>query len=124
MLRNALLSIVLVSFAACASGSGGPRRVRDYISPEEIAAVQAATAFEVVQQLRPEFLRTRGSVSASGSEAVAVVYIDGVRAGSLQELRRVPREALQDVRYINAADATTRYGTGHGGGAIMVATKR
>jgi hypothetical protein len=126
--RLSLLSLTLLLYAACASQSGTqastPRRVRDLISADEISRVQVGTAYDVVQTLRPEYLRSRSTATFSGAQELAVVYIDGVRAGSVDQLRRVPRETLNEIRYVNAADATTRFGTGHAGGAILVATKR
>lgn len=126
MIRPALAILSLTLLAACASSAAptGPRRQRDRISAEEIASVQVGTAYEVIEALRPEFLRARGSASMSGAQEFAVVYIDGVRAGAPDELRRVPREVIGEIRYLSANDATTQYGTGHGGGAVLVVTKR
>ena len=51
------------------------------------------------------------------------VYINGVKAGiAAVSLREVLAEAVIDIVYLNASDATTRFGTGHDNGAIMVAT--
>lgn len=126
--RRSLLSFALLMVAACASQSGTqgstPRRVRDVISADEISRAQVGTAYDVVQTLRPEYLRGRGMVTSGGAQELAIVYIDGARAGGLDQLRRVPRETLAEIRYINASDATTRFGTGHAGGAILVSTKR
>ena len=126
---RALATVLLAaSLAACASGPGGgtPGRQRDVITMEEIQTANVATAYDVIQMLRPEMLRSRGTASmqpTAGAE-YAVVYVDGVRMGGLETLRNVPRESLQEVRYLNGSDATTLYGTGHAGGAIQVRTRR
>jgi outer membrane cobalamin receptor len=125
-MRVVLLLAIAVSIAGCASGgeTRGDRR-RDVISFEEIQASQLATAYDIIQALRPEFMRSRGVRSmAAATGETAVVYVDGVRAGGLEALRALPRETLQDVRYLSAADATTAYGTGHAGGVIQVRTRR
>jgi outer membrane cobalamin receptor len=124
IVRVALFGLVL---AACASSGSqeGPARRRDTITAEEISGLQVTSGFEVVQQLRPEYLRTRGvqSMRSAGTQ-MAVVYVDGVRQGGPEALRQVPRESIQEIRYLNGSDATTQYGTGHGGGAILVRTRR
>ncbi len=122
-LRTAL--ILVVGLAACASrGPAADRRDRDVITFDEIARSELVDAYEVVQALRPEFLRTRGSASIRAPEPIeAVVYIDGVRAGPPDTLRRVTRAVLREIRYIDSREATTRFGTGHRGGAILVITR-
>lgn len=125
MLRPAVALIGLVVLAACSSSPAGSTRNRHHITLNEIEATHVANAYDVVQALRPEFLRSRGVASIrSGTPEYAVVYIDGVRVGPLGELRRIPREQLEELRYLSGSDATTMYGTGHGGGAILVVTKR
>lgn len=119
-------AIALVIAACASSGGSSGSRDRTMITTEEIAAVtQAGTAYDVVQQLRPEYLRTRGLRSMNATEpAGAVVYVDNVRRGGPETLRSIPRENVLDIRYLNGADATTMYGTGHGDGAILVRTRR
>jgi hypothetical protein len=95
------------------------------ITAQEIAALTVVDAYEVVEKLRPEFLRSRGPSSIRNARPdYAIVYIDGVRAGGLSELRRVPRGVIAEIGYMAAADATTRYGIDHSGGAILVQTNR
>lgn len=118
-----VLAVLLASCASSGSGSGG--RDRNIITAEEIADVQVATAYDVVQTLRPEYLRTRGLRSMSATEPQgAVVYVDNVRRGGPESLRTLPRESVLEIRYLNGADATTMYGTNHGDGAILVQTRR
>jgi hypothetical protein len=126
MLRRTGLSVTLLILLACGGArTAGGQRDRDLITEPEIVATQLRDAYEVVQALRPEFLRTRGVSSFRATDPVeAVVYVDGVRQGALATLRRVSWEVLREIRYIDAREATTRYGTGHGAGAILVATKR
>lgn len=117
------LGAMLSGCAASGTGSGarGPRNV---LSHEEIATINVATAYDAVQQLRPEYLRTRGTISVqSPNPEYAVVYINGVRAGGLDALQRIRASDVQDMRYLSASEATTRYGTGHAGGVIEVRTR-
>ena len=113
----------LVAVAGCAtSPAGSGSRSRNVITAEEIAEIQASTAFDAVQRLRPEFLR-RGRVNmSSDTQTLPIVYVDDVRYGGVDELRRIRASQVVRIEYLSGSDATTRFGTGHAGGAILVTT--
>lgn len=92
--------------------------------PEEIEASTVPNAFELVQTLRPQFLRPRGTTGSMGASSNPVTYVDGRRLGGLSELAGIPRGIVREIRYIDANEATMLYGTGHAGGAILVTTGR
>lgn len=98
---------------------------RDVITAAEIQAraQDAKTAYDVVQRLRPSFLRKRpGGSLTSKVPAQIQVYVDGTLRGSVYVLRDLISEGIVEIRYLNGPDATTRYGTGHENGAITVKT--
>lgn len=106
------LSLVV---AACAGGSGAgtvPRSSADVITAEELRSVATYSAYDAIARLRPQWLRSR----VPGQEPV--VFIDGSQLGGLGTLRTVQASILREIRYRNGRDATTRYGTGFGGGTI------
>ena len=74
-----------------------------------------------MQGLRPTMLRPRGT---SSSQYQVVAYMDDVKLIDLNGLSTIPSERVKEIRYINSRDATTRWGTGHGSGVILVLTKR
>jgi hypothetical protein len=120
-----LLAMIAVTFglAGCAGGGGGssdgtPRGSSNRIIEAELAAVQQLDVYTVIQRLRPAWLRSR-------SGADPVVIMDGTpQAGGLDALRTLRTSEFQEMRYMSASDATTRYGTGYDGGAILLVTKR
>jgi hypothetical protein len=77
-------------------------------------------ALEVVRSLRPAMLRPR---AGAGAQAV-MLYIDDVRMNDMNGLSTVPTNRVREIRFINARDATTRWGTGHDSGVILLTTKR
>jgi hypothetical protein len=116
-----LPALAVIVMTACASGQGTATAPRDVITIEEIQRLNVSTAMEIVERLRPEFLRGRGRVSMNQPEAqFPVVYVNGLRAGRLEALRTITASDVDEIRYISAADATTRWGTGHTGGVIAV----
>ena len=129
-----VLVVLALSVGGCASKSGGaaatqqssrPRTSRDVITAEELAAIDAQTALQAVQRLRPNFLQTRGgaSMSVTSGPVNVVVYVDQTRMGGPNSLSQIPVTEIREIRYLNATDATQRYGTGHGAGAIIVTRK-
>lgn len=114
--------------AACGGGSSQPttesRAVRgpaDRITEAEISAGIYQNALDIVQNLRPNMTRPRGT---SSTPVPVVAYVDDVRLMDLGGLATIPAGRVREIRYINATDATTRWGTGHGSGVILVTTKR
>lgn len=100
---------------------------RDLITAEEIRerVPDGRTAYQVIQQLRPHFLRqrTNGSVNPGSAPDPVRVYIDGVQSAAPNiSLIDIRSDQIIDIKYMGGADATTRFGTGHMNGAIMVAT--
>lgn len=101
-------------------------RNRSVLTADEIQMQKAGAwnAYDVIARLRPEYLRSRGASSLRNTAPVtAVVYLDEMRYGSLNTLKQLSADQIWRIEYINAADATTRFGTDHLGGAILVYTK-
>lgn len=125
-----IVSAVVVFGAACSSGSPGtlddsptPRRSRNLISREEIQTIPPTTAYDVVREFRQQWLQARGpDLVSMGGRAGPVVAVDNVLRGRLEELRAIRSEDIQEIRFIPARDATTRWGTGVQGGVIEVVT--
>jgi hypothetical protein len=112
------------SATAAMTAAAAPRGSANVIVESEIPASGAQNALEVIQRVRPSMLRARnGTVSETGVMDI-VFYIDGTRAGERQALTAIPASNVREIRYLNANDATTRFGTGHPLGAIIVSTKR
>ena len=123
--RISYLGLLALLVSACAS-SGRSRSLgaRNLITRAEIESVNVSTAYEVVQQLRPHFLSPRGQTSIQDpSSSLPVVYVNGVRYGTQDVLRSLRSMDVQEMRFLSASDATTRYGTGHVGGVIEVTTR-
>jgi len=113
-----------LGITGCASSGGGsegdsgPRGTSTRIIFEELEPLQQLDGYDAVRRLRPMWLRARGGASPQ-------VIIDGNRAaGGLDALRSMRASEIQEMRYLSSSDATTRFGTGFDGGAILVTTRR
>lgn len=130
--RVVVLSLAAIVLAACASApsssgaSTTPSRVRgsrDVITADELASIDVQNALQAVQRLRPNFLRAQGPTSITQGQQSVVVYVDNARMGGPEALEQIPITDVKEIRYLNATDATQRYGTGHTAGAIVVTRK-
>ena len=129
-MRRGLLITLMV--ASCTSGQGPASSTstqldrRNLITYEEIKAARTPgwSAWDLIAQMRPTFLRARGTTSLRDpSQVRAVVYVDGILYGKLESLRNLNIEEIREIEFINSGDATTRFGTDHLGGAILIRTR-
>lgn len=126
LLHQAAACALVAALAACSSATQSSRAAQDrsILSSDEIQTVAATTAHEAVSRLRPEWLRRRGRISIQNPGAgEVVVYVDDVRFGGPESLRSIRVESVLQMERLDASDATTRFGTGHAGGAILVRTQ-
>ncbi|MEK7380553.1 MAG: hypothetical protein AAB075_06040 [Gemmatimonadota bacterium] len=127
MIRSLLaLSLAgMVIAAASPAEAQKPKRNPDVITAEEIAArSDIQTAYDAVRRLRGAMLRTRpGGSVLQGSDPIWV-YVDNVKAGGPEALENILASQVYEIRKLSASDATTRYGTGHTNGVILVTTTR
>jgi hypothetical protein len=131
-MQRAAVALICLLLAACGSvrpessptGFAGDKR--NIITYEEIKAAKTPgwSAWDLIAQTRPNFLRSRGATSLRDPTPVrAVIYLDGVMYGKLESLRTLNVEEIREIEFISAGDATTRFGTDHLGGAILIRTR-
>jgi hypothetical protein len=117
--------LMLGATTACASsgGGGGGGGAGNAITREMIDNPSSQNAFTIVQRFRPRWLspRTQGTI-ANPEPSFAQVYVDDVRFGPIDTLYRIDGTQIERIEYMSGLDATTRFGVGHDGGAIMVWT--
>jgi hypothetical protein len=114
---------VALAASGCASGGAAgtgasARGTSTRIVQEELTNLNQLSALAAIQRLRPNWLRTRTGTPPR-------VHVDGnFQMGGIETLRTIPIAEIQEMEYLNAADATTRFGTNYVSGAILVRTKR
>ena len=125
--HSPLLSVAVLLATGCVSSgeSSGAGRSRDLITAEELMAVPHNTTFEAVRALRPRWLLPRNMASLRNQQRhTPRVYVDGQFRGEIDELTRLAPHEVEEIRFMSASDATTRFGTNHIAGAIVVTTWR
>jgi hypothetical protein len=125
---GALWILLLMSTAGCGTTEGARNAGsgdRNRITAEQVeqAAERYNSAYGIIENLRPLWLRKRGRSSIMNESDIAV-YVDGSRYGTPSDLRSISAMSVESLRFFPPAEATNRFGTGHVHGIIMVYTKR
>lgn len=127
----------LVLLMAVLAGACTPQRPatgefasREMILADQIASARATNAYEVVERLRPRWMRPRGTTQLPPQgggpqfqENQVQVYLDDQRLGTVESLRAVEIAAVQYIRHYSATEASARWGFNHAAGAIYVSTR-
>jgi hypothetical protein len=125
VLAVSLSTLLLAAFANAdaQTPSRRPRRDPNLITAEELAAKPAQTLYDAVRALRPAWMmRGRPTALMPQNEGPLIVYVDGIRFGTIESLRQFVPGVAQAVRYYAPSDAEAHFGPGHLNGAIEVIT--
>lgn len=122
LLLAAGLSAAAVGCGPAPGGTPSAAYDRYVITAQEIATVEVrTTALQMIERMRPNWLQSRGPSGVRG-EAAVVIYVNNQRV-SESPLSRFTAGELTELRFLNAVEATQKYGTGHGSGAILLTTR-
>ncbi|MBC7789491.1 MAG: hypothetical protein H7Z74_06075 [Anaerolineae bacterium] len=123
-----LTPLFFAALSACSSPRLAPERLPNpqLISEVEIVASLGTTAFELIHNLRPNFLSYRGETSFDRrtSRPYPNVYVDDQPFGAISILHSIPASDVSTVRLYRSWEAMTKYGTGNAGGVIAISTRR
>ena len=118
-LSAVLIFLVLLSGCATggsADGRGDPNR----LTAAEIDSAGGNDLYTVISRLRPRWLQARSQRTFSGEVTVGV-FVNGVRDNrGLNILYDIRPNEVQEVEFMSANDAQTRFGSDLQGGAILV----
>jgi hypothetical protein len=133
-MHRTLASIFLAMTAACATAaspetpnSSAPDRGvmstnRSIITDAEIPTTGTESAYDMIQRLRPEYLREKPTQTYNGAQSNVApplsVFFNGTRIGLLADLRGISAPTLSMVRYYNIEEGKRKFGMQYGGGVI------
>jgi hypothetical protein len=104
-MKTALYVLLALGSVACAStapGGGVSTGDNDVITREELLETGAGDLYQVVERLRPLWLRSRGSRSFTSETEIAVIR-DGSYFGPVESLRTIPTNQAFRLEYVDAA---------------------
>jgi hypothetical protein len=125
-LRPSLASLVLIMLgvAGCTHVPvpGGPTGLdRSLIAESDIDSTRTESVYEMIERVRPEFLRVRQVKRLDGAEGRVpplAVLVDGAKFGELADLRMMQSTAVRSVRFYNVEQAQLRFGMQYAGGVL------
>ena len=118
-----ILAVVAMSGCASAGTGGNSARSEDVITQEELVPYVGDDLSLVVARLRPQWVRPRTSQTFMGTVGISLI-VDGMRWDTnTSRLSEISVASVDEIRYLSASDATTRFGTDMAGGAILVTWK-
>ena len=119
-----MLAVAACASSACASSGGGggsegsPRRDANLITRDELDDVSDRSVLEVIQVLRPQWLRRTGFRSGLPS-----AVLDNQRY-ELDILETMSPDEVFSIRFVSPSDASVRWGTGYPSGVIELRTRQ
>jgi hypothetical protein len=133
MIARRSLALLLVLAASCAkpattaggsaSSAATPRRNPNVITRAELEDPKIASydAMTAIRLLRPAFFNTRGPQSLRNEEAGKTqMSRDYGSLHPLEELSQVELRTVQEIRFLSAVEAQSRFGITANGGAVIV----
>jgi hypothetical protein len=143
-MRNTLiLTALLFTVAACSSKSPATstqapapvssgatstpapaRRDPRLITQAELDSTNVSTAWEAIMRLRPAFLRDADRSSVGSTDTRPEVRLDNADFGSTDALKSLSLSGIAEIRYLDASQATARFGTRSGRPMIWLTTRR
>lgn len=124
------MMVIALAALITVAGCGGTKaakvapHARNMITADQIAAVHAANAYEAIKRLQPSFFRTRGVMTHGATPPTPIVVVDGSPYGELSSLYDVSASTIESIQYLDALEATQRFGRQGGAGAILIVTIR
>ena len=124
--RSLLIPALVVGplFACSQNQWAIPANDRNIITSEEIAAVSASSAWDVVAKLRGNFMHSRGPNSIYVKvNKEPTVFLDNVEYGTLDKLKQIPVSHIAEIRFIDGWNTEAKFGPGYIAGVIQVVTR-
>jgi len=83
--------------------------------------LRAATAYELLRDLRPEYLANKRGTAGAPTSA-PIVIVNEVTRGGVELLQALPALLIAEVRLVRPRDAFIRYGADYRSGVVLITT--
>jgi len=118
------LFLLLLVTACHQQASTGHASQRYVITQEEIEASTASNVYDLIAQLRADFLKDRGKISIrTNQHEKAVVFLNDQEYGILETMRNIPIGRISEIQYYPGTEAVNRFGAQYGGGVVFLVSR-
>ncbi|MGQ0765110.1 MAG: hypothetical protein ACT4OZ_05515 [Gemmatimonadota bacterium] len=116
----------IASGATAASSPAPARRDSRLITRAEIDSTRGvSTVWELLMRVRPNFLRdAQRRQMTTSDDTRPQVRVDNADFGTTDALKSLPISGITEIRYLDASEATARFGTRLGRPMIWIQTGR
>ena len=114
----ALVAVLGLALSGCATMGPATGASRDALTEVDLAEFANMSCYDAVRRLRPMWLQSRTA------RARPIVVIDGTPRGQVEILRSFRAIDFSLIEHLEGPEATTRFGTGYAGGALVLSSKR
>ncbi len=128
---RSVFGVLFLIAAGCATSGGSGGEVggrspeRDVLTEADLEGMDQLSVYEAVRRLKPNWFRYRGqSVLVSPEREGLRVYLDGSFFGDAESVQAIMVQNIQEIRFLDARQATLRFGTGHTVGALLLTSKK
>ena len=122
----ALCAILTLSGCATSGGSSATAtgsRDRNLLTRADLEGMDELNAYQAIRRLKPTWLRYRGQAVLTGPDRESLrVYVNRSFFGDAESLSTLMVRNIREIRFLDARQATLRFGTDHTVGAIVVTT--
>ena len=129
MIRRMLLAGMMLLATACAStGTGTSTRStyqRDLITEAEMKAeaTQYSNLLDVVNGLRPNWMRPPLGASGASAASGPVIWLDGREFGEADMMKQLSKDSAVSLRYYSATAAQSKFGMREARPVIEITTR-
>lgn len=98
---------------------------RYLLTRADLEGLDELTAYQAIRRLKPTWLRYRGQSVLTGPDRESFrIYVDNNLFGDADALSQLMIGNIEEIRFLNAREATLRFGTDHTVGAILITSRR
>lgn len=80
--------------------------------------------YDLIHDLRPRWLQSRGPDTFLGRQGEVQVHVDGHRLGGVGVLRTLAAAEVASIEWLGPSDAAARFGPNYSHGTIIISTLR
>lgn len=126
MTFRTLAGVLLLAFSTACASTGGrvTSHDRNQISRAELEERPASNLYDIVSNLRPNWLRSSAGAIGRSATTAPLVYVDGRPAGEADALRSISPQSVELVRYLSASEAQSRFSMQEARPVLELITRR